>query len=917
MFDAKQTFICLGLVAAMMACAAPTLGEDASTSIDLASDTAWTLRCDDGPPRPIKVPGGGWNSDRQSPRIQVMKDVKDHVLYERKMILPANAAGHAVKLCFGAVAHGCEVFLDGKKVGEHHGPQVPFEVDLTDAAAPGNEQTLQVKAYHRRHYIQPGEKKTAEVAVGWDFPEGGDEATRKEANAWCNWHGNSKVGYGIVRSIRLAVLPAVHVQEVFVRPSVTRKQLSCDVWLRNATDRDRKLTLGAALCSWNKRDCRYPTIPALEMAVAAHGTAKATLGPAAWDLGPESWWWPNIPFREDYTAQLHFLNVTITEGERTWQVFPQRFGFVEHGEGPFYYTVNGVRVTGFSDGTAEGQVSFYDSYSSPAWLPPTGPGTGAPESWRRYLRVGINTNRLHCSPPTETMMEAADEVGFMLVPEAPIWGNGLSRYNPRYTPQTYHDLGRACRNHPCVARYSLTNEVREPGPQGAKWPWRAAIDDMREVDDLHPLTFELHAQGQGKVTGPKSGGHAFIMNHYTDIHEKVGEGKGIRGMGEHFWQNEIGPFAVGVRTLRVNDWCYMAGWSWINYWPNFLQGMSHELHAWKPQNHPNRVDGIDGWDSPIVKFTQRSLHPYLIQDTGVLADNPGDPRTRGGGKIEWPYCLPTVGSGRRIERTVEIFNGGLFGDQLSFAWSGHWDRPDGPVAVQGEEIACRIESGFHAARKIAFTVPAAGAEERRLYLVMESRQDGQVVFREEGVYLNVVVRQLEVAATFLGTDGKTRGDWQGKYGMDGYELVAKQSKLPGYARLQWKTGSLWVYDKATDDPRALAYFANPPTGKDRIAAGRYGQEVVFTLDVGSAPCRLSIYHLDYDRKSRKQSVTIADAATGQVLDRHQVDDFAQGVYQSWRVQGLVRVTIGPIAGTNATIAGVFLDPLDKAEEKKP
>ena len=37
---------------------------------------------------------------------------------------------------FGAVAHGFEVFLDGKKVGEHHGPQVPFTIDLTAYAVP-------------------------------------------------------------------------------------------------------------------------------------------------------------------------------------------------------------------------------------------------------------------------------------------------------------------------------------------------------------------------------------------------------------------------------------------------------------------------------------------------------------------------------------------------------------------------------------------------------------------------------------------------------------------------------------------------------------------------------------------------------------------------------------------------------------
>jgi len=35
--------------------------------LDLASDTEWTLSIDDGELRPIKVPGGGYNSDMQDP----------------------------------------------------------------------------------------------------------------------------------------------------------------------------------------------------------------------------------------------------------------------------------------------------------------------------------------------------------------------------------------------------------------------------------------------------------------------------------------------------------------------------------------------------------------------------------------------------------------------------------------------------------------------------------------------------------------------------------------------------------------------------------------------------------------------------------------------------------------------------------
>ena len=56
--------------------------------IDLASDTAWTLRTRRRAAAPIRVPGGGWNSDLQNPPIDTMTGVKDHVIYQRKILVP-------------------------------------------------------------------------------------------------------------------------------------------------------------------------------------------------------------------------------------------------------------------------------------------------------------------------------------------------------------------------------------------------------------------------------------------------------------------------------------------------------------------------------------------------------------------------------------------------------------------------------------------------------------------------------------------------------------------------------------------------------------------------------------------------------------------------------------------------------------
>ena len=92
-----------------------------------------------------------------------------------------------------------------------------------------------------------------------------------------------------------------------------------------------------------------------------------------------------------------------------------------------------------------------------------------------------------------------------------------------------------------------------------------------------------------------------------------------------------------------------APWSWTNYWPNFLEGMGHVQHAWKANNAPNRIDGSNGWGSPIVRFVQRGLHPYLLVDHEILRTNPPRKRDVGDGQIEWPYRVPRCVAGDAID----------------------------------------------------------------------------------------------------------------------------------------------------------------------------------------------------------------------------------------------------------------------------
>lgn len=69
----------------------------------------------------------------------------ERAVYRRVVTVPADWAGARVVLCFGAVHHRARVLIDDVEVGSHVGGYESFEIDVTEAVAPGVEATLTVE----------------------------------------------------------------------------------------------------------------------------------------------------------------------------------------------------------------------------------------------------------------------------------------------------------------------------------------------------------------------------------------------------------------------------------------------------------------------------------------------------------------------------------------------------------------------------------------------------------------------------------------------------------------------------------------------------------------------------------------------------------------------------------------------------
>ncbi|MFQ6131344.1 MAG: glycoside hydrolase family 2 protein [Armatimonadota bacterium] len=82
--------------------------------------------------------------------------------YSRKATVPARWQGKRVWLCFGAVDWAAQVWVNGQPMGEHVGGYTPFAFDITDAAGPGEQAHVIVRAEDFTSDEQPTGKQT-----GW------------------------------------------------------------------------------------------------------------------------------------------------------------------------------------------------------------------------------------------------------------------------------------------------------------------------------------------------------------------------------------------------------------------------------------------------------------------------------------------------------------------------------------------------------------------------------------------------------------------------------------------------------------------------------------------------------------------------------------------------------------------------------
>jgi hypothetical protein len=162
-------------------------------------------------------------------------------------------------------------------------------------------------------------------------------------------------------------------------------------------------------------------------------------------------------------------------------------------------------------------------------------------------------------------------------------------------------------------------------------------------------------------------------------------------------------------------------------------------------------------------------------------------------------------------------------------------------------------------------------------------------------------------ATFLKLDSTTQGNWIGKYGSQGYDVIGDIPSLPSGVTVTPSGASTSIPAPSSTDKRAL----QNPVGSGRIGAFLYGKPN-FSIDLNLADGKthnVELYFLDWSNLGRSEQVQFTDASSGAILNTETVSSFYGGVYRTYAISGNVVITFTKLAGPNAVLSGLFFDPV--------
>ncbi len=600
--------------------------------------------------------------------------------FRRVFTVPGSMAGTRLKLRFGGVKYAAQVWLNGTQVGSYLNGYDPFELDVTSAALVGasNELVVAVSDW------------TALFATNVNFglkPADQNPRDFVRSNILAPIGGRYEQ-YGIWQPVKLASVPAVFIEDVFVMPSVRTQQLTVRLTLRNdavsaqAVSVTNRVLDGAGATALS--------FPVTQITVQPNTSTQVT---ATLPWTNALWWTHLSPF-------LYHLETSV--GAPTGQdQLRTRFGFREFWTQAGKLYLNGIPITLLASST---------------WPPSALQTTNQIMKVLSDVKNGNNVAiRFHTQPWDEPWYDMADELGILVVEEFAVWcdpwayklsdATFWTNYSKHVTAAIKRD-----RNHPSLVLWSLENEILHCGGEraySATESQLAAIGrTVKALDPTRPITYEadLDPDGEAHVLG------LHYPYEYPDYHlwpasawwmDKPIARDWVPG-GQWMWDHAK-PLYVGefgwVPATSAEDYTILFGDSAYldsSYYRNQAKGLT-----WKMQIEAFRGYGVNAmcpwtmFEDPVVPWGVFDLSPSnnFLYQVQKAAYHPN-------GVYPEEYNARFF-AGETATRTVRIYNDRLWTNSLTLRWragGGAW-----------QSLAFSLPPAGQRRETISFQAPSAGS----------------------------------------------------------------------------------------------------------------------------------------------------------------------------------------------------------------
>lgn len=363
--------------------------------------------------------------------------------YTKILEIPADWQGQRVLVRFDGCAGLTKIVVNGHVAGHHHYSYTPFCVDVTP-------------------YLFYGRQNRLAVTAGTDA----------EPNS--RWYS----GGGLYRHVQLLNGPKVHIAVDGIYAHLDHKIqgdafVTVETAVENHTGEDvhRWVSLTAAPESGNVPAAAGKIrvfVPAGETAVCR--TTLCFENAEIWDIDD---------------PRLYTIHAELTDGSQVTDTADTLFGVREITvDAKYGFCLNGrsLKLKGgciHSDNGILGAASYYDSEYRKVKL---------------HKDNGFNALRFAHNPVSSEMLEACDRLGMLVIDEAfDVWNMPKNYYDfsQFFAKEGMEELEafiKRDRNHPCVAIWSIGNELPEQGGLSDGYRTSAALaNKVRQLDATRPV----------------------------------------------------------------------------------------------------------------------------------------------------------------------------------------------------------------------------------------------------------------------------------------------------------------------------------------------------------------------------------------------------------------------------------------------